>query len=121
MSADGARVISSALRFVSIVSCLLVATSFVLFAHDQIAGASVHQVDALQVHPQARAVPSKLANKHGQPRQFIDASAKALDSPFVALVHSPNEWITHGFPAVCALLVYGVGLGYLARFARVVP
>ena len=27
-------------------------------------------------------------------------------------------WVKHGLPALFALLVYGLGLGYLARFSR---
>jgi hypothetical protein len=33
-------------------------------------------------------------------------------------VQSDNPWIKHALPAVFALLVYGVGIGYAARFTR---
>ena len=40
-------------------------------------------------------------------------------APFDAIVESTNQWVKHGLPAVFALLVYGLGLGYLARYASV--
>jgi hypothetical protein len=58
------------------------------------------------------------AHHTGQPRAFIDSAAHTLTSPFTSFVRSNNDWVTHGFPAAVALLVYGLGFGYLARFAQ---
>jgi hypothetical protein len=41
-----------------------------------------------------------------------------LTSPFRSIVQSDSQWVLHGVPTIFALLVYGVGLGYLARFSR---
>ena len=35
--------------------------------------------------------------------------------PFVDLVDSDSAWVNHGMPALLALLIYGVGLGFLAN------
>jgi hypothetical protein len=100
----------------SLISCTLVFVSFALFAHDQVAGASQRQQNALV----STVTPAPATSGHhtvGQPRRFIDNAAKGLMSPFATLVHSKNAWVSHGLPAIVALLVYGLGLGTLARFA----
>ena len=38
-----------------------------------------------------------------------------LLAPFVDLIDSDNAWVNHGVPTLLALLVYGVGLGFLAN------
>jgi hypothetical protein len=53
-----------------------------------------------------------------RPREFIDQAASALTSPFHSIVQSDSQWVLHGIPTVLALLVYGVALGYLARYSR---
>jgi hypothetical protein len=113
---DTGRVISRVLRLTAFACCALVVASFAMFARDQVAGASQHQQTALVAgaHPTAA---STAPVKHAQPRRSIDAAAKVLTKPFAAIVQSTNLWVTHGLPAVLALLVYGLGLGYLARFS----
>jgi hypothetical protein len=100
--------------------CTLVAVSFVLFARDQLAGASAHQQKAVATST-TLAGPTRIVVKKPsdelQPRQFIDDAAHALTSPFDSFVHSGGEWARHGVPALLALFVYGVGLGYLARWS----
>jgi hypothetical protein len=103
---------------VSVICCTLVCASFLLFARDQLAGASKHQQNELVASaPVSTGAPAK-PHHTGQPRAFIDSAAHTLTSPFVSLVRSNNDWVVHGFPAAVALLVYGLGLGYLARFAQ---
>jgi len=110
------RVISRVLRLTAFACCALVVASFAMFARDQLAGASQHQQTELVAgaHPTAT---SGAPVKHAEPRRAIDAAAKALSSPFDAVVQSTNLWVKRGLPAVFALLVYGLGLGYLARFS----
>jgi hypothetical protein len=114
---DTRSVIHRALVLASVACCLLVAASFVLFARDQVSGASKAQVAQLAT----TATPARGAahpRPRAQPRRFIDNAAHALTSPFESVVSSHNAWVDHGVPAVIALLVYGVGLGYLARYTR---
>jgi hypothetical protein len=117
---DTGNVISRVLRLTAFACCALVVASFAMFARDQMAGASQHQQSELVAgaHPTAA---SSTPVKHAQPRRFIDSAAKALSTPFEAIVQSSNVWVKHGLPAVFALLVYGLGLGYLARFSAARP
>ena len=118
-AADQAIVIHRLLVTISTACTLLVIASFTLFAHDQVAGASQHQQTA-ELPGAASLAPRPVAahKPHAQPRRFIDGAASTLTSPFHSVVTSDNPWVDHGIPAVCALLVYGLGLGYLARFSR---
>lgn len=119
IAADPLRVINRLLTYASFVCCALVIASFGMFARDQMAGASAHQQSELAAGVPATAGSSAPVDvHHHQPRVFIDAAASDLTSPFRAILHSNSEWVLHIFPAVCALLVYGLGLGFLARVAR---
>jgi hypothetical protein len=118
-AADRAIVVHRAIVTISTVCCLLVIASFALFAHDQMAGASQHQQTAELPNAAALAPrPAASGKPHAQPRRFIDGAARTLTSPFSSIVNSNNAWVQHGLPAVLALAVYGLGLGYLARFSR---
>jgi hypothetical protein len=99
----------------------LVFASFSLFARDQLAGASKHQVNELATgqtatSPTQTQVPP--IHHKGQPRRFIDGAAAKLESPFTSIVGSANTWVDHMVPAIFALIVYGLGIGWLARFAN---
>ncbi len=113
---DHVGVVHRLLTFISLACCSLVCLSFVLFAHDQLAGASKHQTSELVAGSTSPTAPSA-RHKVAQPRRFIDAAAGDLTSPFESIVHSNNDWVRRGFPTVVALLVYGLGLGMLSRYA----
>jgi hypothetical protein len=118
-AADPLRVINRLLTYMSIACCALVIVSFGLFARDQVAGASEHQQSELAAGlPAPAAGGSSSSPSHHQPRRFIDGAATALEAPFKSIVSTHSEWVGHIFPAIVALLVYGLGLGYLARFSR---
>ncbi len=116
-AADTDSVISRALRTTAFVLCLLIVASFAMFARDQMAGASQHQQTELVAGASASTTPSAPSKPHAQPRRFIDGAAKTLTAPFDAVVRSSNPWVKHGLPALFAVLVYGLGLGYLARYS----
>ncbi len=116
-AADTDSVISRALRLTAFVCCLLIVTSFALFARDQMAGASQHQQSALAAGGTPSTPVNAPAKPPAQPRRFIDNAAKTLSAPFDAIVRSNNPWVKHGLPALFAVLVYGLGLGYLARYS----
>ena len=88
--------------------------SFALFALGQASGASKAQVAALNSQTVAR----HSTHAPGQPRRFIDGAARALTSPFRSFVHTRSEWGIEIAGTLFALIVYGLGLGYLARWAR---
>ncbi|HEY5319223.1 MAG TPA: hypothetical protein VIJ20_14640, partial [Solirubrobacteraceae bacterium] len=104
--------IHRAIVLVALVCSGLVLASFVMFARDQIAGAAQTQANAVSTPPASqRAAPP--AKQQGQPARFIDGAASKLTSPFNSIIRSGSAWIEHGVPTILALLVYGVGLGYL--------
>jgi hypothetical protein len=109
--------VEHAVRIIAIVTSAFVLVSFAMFATDQFAGASVEQraevvgADATLPTPQREA----------QPRRFIDGGARELLRPFAALVTSSNAWGQRTLPTLVALLVYGLGLGFLARSAKGLP
>ena len=125
------NVASRLLRMVSILACAVVVVSFALFVIDQTSSASHHQVAELSGASQSGpflgtpggATPSgQAAPVHRQAlvRRTIDDVSSALTSPFRALISSgANPWAVHGIPALLALVLYGLGLGYLARVVRV--
>ena len=99
--------------------CGLVIVSFALFAADQAGGASRHQVAEIAAGTPTRSAAAPVTDaRAGQPRRFIDGAAKALTAPFRAVVHSGSPWVQQGFATLCALLLYGLGLGYLARYSQ---
>ena len=107
--------LAQALRFASVMCSLFVVASFGLFALDQVGGASSKQAAAIA--PSAPIVTAPPSAHHGQPRVFIDGAARKLESPFDGVVASSDGWVNHGIPALLALLVYGGGLGFAARWA----
>jgi hypothetical protein len=109
-------VISRALRLLAFVCCLLIVASFAMFARDQMAGASEHQQTELVAGANPSTPGNATSKPHAQPRRFIDNAAKTLTAPFDAIVRSSSPWVKHGLPALFAVLVYGLGLGYLARY-----
>jgi hypothetical protein len=115
--------LAGALRFASIVICLIVVASFALFAINQTSSASTHQQEtvnsAASGSSAAPAHPAK-SSQEGAPRKAIDDVAKALTSPFSGVTAgSSSEWVTRGVSLLLALIVYGFGLGFLARVIRV--
>ena len=116
-AADVDDVIHRAIVLVSYACCGLVVASFVLFARNQVAGAAKVQANSISSSSIGQPVVVK-PKPRGQPGRFIDGVAAKLTSPFDSIVPSGSAWVQRGVPAVLALLVYGVGLGYLARYSR---
>jgi hypothetical protein len=137
-----ASLLIKALRAASVGICLIVAASFLVFAVDRTSTASGHQQEEIgptatsaaptstSAAPAASTVapvePSQGASGKGAPKKHrensfhkgLDEVASELTSP-VAGVGSNSEWLERGVRLLFALLVYGFGLGYLARALRV--
>jgi predicted PurR-regulated permease PerM len=110
--------IHRALVLIALVCSALIVLSFAMFARDQVAGASEHQQQEIAVNAQHIPGVAPIPTHHAQPRHFIDGAASALTSPFRSLIGSSSQWVLRGVSTILALLVYGVGVGYLARFSR---
>jgi hypothetical protein len=135
--ADGRTVVPRALVLCSCICCTLVLASLGMFAFGQANGASQTQVASLgspsasptgtpgteaTLTPPAPTVTSTVrtttAQPPGQPKRFIDGAAGVLTAPFRSLVHSNSDWARRIGYTLLALIVYGFGLGYVARWAR---
>lgn len=104
------------IRIVSIVICLIVIGSFVVFAADQTKSASNHQTEELGERP----VHPLTAKKENGFHKALDEASNELTSPFAGIVsNASSEWGSRIVKLILSLLVYGFGLGYLARVMRV--
>jgi hypothetical protein len=107
----------------AIVACLFVALGWGLFALDQARGASNESVAGIAGDPATFSDPSPdqeraREKQHGKVREFIDDVNDVLLSPFAGLTDSSgSKWVRRSIPALIALLIYGFGGGFIARFA----
>jgi hypothetical protein len=117
----------SLVRLVAIISSGLVLLGFAYFATDEMGRGSQHQQNELAREldgADAAAVPiaptpeeeAARERLNGPVREFVDDTNDVLLGPFTGLVEgSDDRWVTHGVPALLALLLYGLGLGMLAN------
>ncbi len=110
------------LRIASRIACLIVVVSFALFAINQTGSASTHQQEALRGTnggPTGAPPPATDPAREGEAHKVIDEVAGKLTSPFSRITAgSTSQWVIRGVGTAMALLVYGVGVGYLARVLR---
>lgn len=100
---------------VSFVACALIVASFTFFAVDQVSGASSNQV--AEIAGSAPTTAKQAPTKQGPIQRFVDSAAKDLTYPFQSALTSSSQWANHLLLLVLGLTVYGVGLGYLARYS----
>jgi hypothetical protein len=125
MRAYSIRVLEGPLRLAAIVLSGVVLLGFVLFAIDEASGAS-HQTtaelanDARTVGPAPTPSQERVRERaHSRAREAVDDVNDVLLAPFAwAAPAGSGAWAKHGLPVVLALLVYGLGLGFLARVVR---
>ena len=114
-------VVERAIRAVAIVTSAIVLISFGLFAIDQARAGSQREQDQLAQQDSADPTATQERRRekaHTGIRETIDDADDFLLSPFTGFVDSGGVWVQRGVPTALALLVYGFGLGFLARFAR---
>jgi hypothetical protein len=114
--ADTRLVFHRVLVWTACACSLLLVASFALFADDQVSAGSKHQQRLLVAS--APGTPAALAHPKSQPRRFIDGAAALLTSPFGSIVASDSDWVNHGIPTIFALVAFGGGIGFLARYSR---
>jgi hypothetical protein len=119
-------VLERAIRLVAIVSSLLVVLGWGWFAATQTSTASkdTQAEIAGQVVPVAATVSPGPDQERAREQvdskahEVVDDANDVLLSPFASIASgSSSEWLRRTVPALLALLVYGFGLGLLARFA----
>jgi hypothetical protein len=113
-------VLERPLRYLAIVLSLFVALGFTLFALEDMGRASTnseHRITGYAATNPSPAGERERERRHSQAREFVDDVDDVLLAPFAGVSdQSTSRWEQRGYPTLLALLVYGFGLGYLARF-----
>ena len=116
----------SFVRLVAIVTSAIVLLGFAFFATDELGRGSQNQQNKLDKEVTgALADPAPIAptadqeaereRVNGAFREAVDDANDVLLGPFSGIIESDDRWVTHGVPAMMALLLYGLGLGTLAN------
>ena len=104
------------LRLAAFVICLIVIASFVTFAVQQTKTASGHQQEQLGGSASTQAGSEGSTGHKGAVHEALDEASGQLTSPFAGVMSgSSSEWATRIVELLLALVVYGFGLGYIAR------
>ncbi|HEV2943803.1 MAG TPA: hypothetical protein VGX26_01640 [Solirubrobacteraceae bacterium] len=114
------------LRLASLVICLIVIASFTIFVVNQTSSASTHQQEELGGTPTTTTVTPGSPTPKTQPphkstvHKTIDEASDELTSPFSGITSGfSSQWAIRGIKLLLALVLYGFGLGFLARVIRV--
>ena len=113
------------LRLASLVICAIVIASFAIFALNQTKTASKHQTEELTAGSATHSASGGGAKSsetvhEGSVHRDIDDASREFTSPFAGVVSGSNsEWLSRGVKLFLALLVYGVGVGFVARALRI--
>jgi hypothetical protein len=116
----------SVIRLAAIVMSGFVLFGFAFFAADELDRGSKTQQQALSNElegvsadpvPIARTSSDEAVREAANDdfREVVDDVNDVLLAPFVDLVASDDAWVARGVPTLLALLLYGVGLGFLAN------
>jgi hypothetical protein len=116
----------SVIRLIAVLSSGLVLLGFAYFATDEMSRGSQNQQNALGAELDGSPDPTPVAPSpdeeaarervNGTFREAVEDANDVLLGPFADLVSgSRGRWVTHGVPAVLALLLYGFCLGMLAN------
>jgi hypothetical protein len=116
----------SLVRVIAILCSVLVLLGFAYFATDEMDRGSRTQQNKLDrelkgdLKDPAPIAPTALQEavrerENGKFREAVYDSNDILLGPFKNVVDSNDRWVSHGVPAVLALLLYGLGLGTLAN------
>jgi hypothetical protein len=111
----------TAVRFLARIACLVVIVSFAIFALEQTGEASSHQQNEVTGTAVGTSAPKHQGSFHkGTVHRAIDEVASKLISPFSGITAgSTSQWVIRGVGTLIALLVYGIGVGFLTRALRI--
>jgi hypothetical protein len=123
--AEADPVLEGPLRIVAVFSSLFIVLSLTLFAVGEVNAASkdtAAEVAGREAAGTADPSPDQERAReraHGGFRETIDDVNDVLLAPLAFIAEgSSSEWVRRSAPGALALLLYGFGLGWLARFAR---
>lgn len=116
------RAFSSVTGFTLLASrivCLIVIAWFIVFAVGQSKEASTHQLN--EVATATNGTERQIAEPPAKGvKKTLDEAANAITSPFASIASSSSSaWLVHGVDTMLALLIYGLGVGFLVRILRV--
>jgi hypothetical protein len=118
-------VVERALRYAAIAFSLVVLAGWGWFAVNETSTASATTAAQLanqQATQSADPDPDQeqlREQAHGRVHEAIDDANDVLLKPFASIAgDSSDKWVRRTVPAILALLVYGLGLSTLARFAQ---
>jgi hypothetical protein len=108
------------LRLASIVICGIAVLYFAAFALDQTSSASSRQQAEVNAAGPSSGEPTgaTAAAKPSGLHEALDKVFGKLASPFSGVVSSTSAWTLHIADTLLVLIVYGFGLGFLARLLR---
>jgi hypothetical protein len=124
--------VSSILKLVSLVCCAVLAFSFAAFVSDQAGSGSKQTVAKIASADAPTTAPVQpnvdVANpdpaterarekRHGALREKLDDANDVLTKPFAGVASSGSLWSQRIVSTLLAFLVFGVGLGFLGRYA----
>jgi hypothetical protein len=115
--------VARVLRLASIAISLIAIAWFGAFALDQTSSASNHQQAEVNAGaPPGLSTETSGSSKPGKESGFhkaLDRASSTLTSPFSSVTASLSKgWTIHVVDTLLMLLVYGLGLGFLARMMR---
>jgi hypothetical protein len=116
----------SVIRLLAVVLSGFVLVGFAFFAVEELDRGSKTQQQALAkelegVSEDFASTPTTTGDEatreaaHGGPREMLDDVNDVLLAPFVDLVDSQDAWVARGVPTILAVLIYGLGFGFLAN------
>jgi hypothetical protein len=114
------------IRLAAVVMSGFVLIGFAFFCVDELDRGSKNQQQALSRELQGiNSDPTPVAETpsderareavNGTFREVVDDVNDVLLGPFVDVVDSDDAWVARGVPSILALLLYGLGLGFLAN------
>ena len=110
------------LRNLAILLSVIVASGFVLFALEDIdrgSSSTVQRIAGYTATSPSSAGERERERRHGQPREAIDDVNDVLLKPFAGLSENAgSRWVQRGVPTALGLLIYGVLLGFIARYMK---
>ena len=116
-------VLARPLHYLAIALSLIIAVGFMLFALEDIDRASARSEQRITGGYTATApTPAgerERERRHSGVREAIDDVNDVLLAPFAGVSDdATSRWARRGVPTLLGLLVYGFGLGYVARFMK---
>lgn len=102
------------------IACLIVIAWFVVFAVGQSSKAATQQSNEVASATKGAVKVETPVAHVSSAKQTLDSATETITKPFSSLTSGvSNAWLLHGELTLLTLLIYGLGLGFVARLVRV--